>query len=57
MFSRYYGINTDSGEPHTHGGETSPSKEEYKAVGMEDAGEVDEEAREAVIPLASEVDV
>ncbi|XP_030838641.1 scavenger receptor cysteine-rich domain superfamily protein isoform X1 [Strongylocentrotus purpuratus] len=55
--SRYYGINTDSGEPHAHGGETSPSKEEYKAVGMEDAGEVDEEARDAVIPLASEVDV
>nr|XP_054772851.1 deleted in malignant brain tumors 1 protein-like [Lytechinus pictus] len=53
---RYYGINTDSGERHTHDGETSP-KEEYKAVGMEDAGDIDEEGREAVIPLASEVDV
>ena len=55
--SRYFGINTDSGEAHGRDGETSPSKEEYKAVGMEDPGQVDEEAREAVIPLASEVDV
>ncbi|XP_072170632.1 scavenger receptor cysteine-rich domain-containing protein DMBT1-like [Diadema setosum] len=55
--SRYYGINTDSGEPHAHDGEASPNKDEYKAVGMEDPGMVDEEGREASIPLASEVDV